>query len=643
MKRYLFLILAWAISVTLHAQSIVWISACSDQTFCLNPGQCVDGMVTLTEKAVTSCGNPTMNYLYRIDLFNNGGIEIQMAEDTFSANLPAGIHKITWRASDFCGNISSCTYLINVRDCTPPYLLCLNGLTQSVDPPDCTIAFDIDLFILQLSDNCTPTNNIQMGMRRAGDTSEVFPTAHSLEFDKCDVGFNPLEILVKDGNGLVNSCNTYVIVQQNTGCYCDPDGDLEYKGCARTANNTQLQTIRLVANLVSTGGVSPPVSKNKLQAFSDSCYAFSFDQLPWGGSYLTTVRAERTDNAVTGVTTFDLVTMNKHILNIEPMTSMYQLLAADVNNSKTITTFDIAETRKVILGISDTFTQVPAWRMIRPLADPGLLNQFNTTVDTYQLVINNLQQDLTTSGFNFVGIKMGDANLSASFTGDPDDRSPEGPAFGVYFEEQVIGDEMLLGIHLTQNISLFGWQLALQLAPQVTSILDLTGVDPENWSYDSKNGILRILDYYAVAKTLKKGDALFVLRLKQPIGASQTVLAPEILQPEVYDAEGLHRNLFVEEKTNLPSDAGALHFYPARPNPFHTQTTVSVWLPEPEPVVFEVYDVHGKLLWRENRQTGVEGLQNFDIESINLKGSGVYVYRLLVGNHRPLSGKVVHW
>lgn len=643
MKRYLFLILTWAMCVTLHGQSINWITACSNQTFCLNPNQCTEGMVTLTEKAVTSCGNPTMNYLYRIDLFNNGGIEIQMAEDTFSANLPAGIHKITWRASDFCGNISSCTYLITVRDCQPPNMLCLNGLTQSVDPPDCTVAFDVDLFILQLSDNCTPTNNIQVGMRRTGDTSEVFPTAQSLEFGKCDVGFNPLQILVKDGNGLVNSCNTYVIVQQNTGCYCDPDGDLELKGCARSASNTALQTIRLVAKLESTGGVTTPVIKNKIQAFSDSCYAFSFAQLPWGGSYKTTVRAERTDNALNGVSTFDLVTINKHILDIEPMTSMYQLLAADVNKSKTVTTFDIAETRKVILGISDTFSQVPAWRMIRPLADPSLLNQFNTTVDTYQLVINNMQQDLTTSGFNFVGIKMGDANLSAAFTGDPDDRSNEGAPLGVYFEKQVKGDETMLGVHFAQNVSLDGWQLALKLDPQATRILDQTGVEPENWSYDAENGILRVLDYYAVAKKFEKGDALFVLRLKQSLSAAKIVLAPEKLQPEAYDAGGLRRNLFLESGEALSTDAEGVLFYPARPNPFHAQTSVSLWLPEPEQVVFEVYDVRGQLLWRETRQAGDEGLHSFDIDSVILKGSGVYVYRLMVGESRLFSGKVVHW
>ena len=643
MKRYLFLILAWAMCLSLHAQSIVWISACTNVNVCLNPNQCTDGMVTLTEKAFTNCHNPTLTYLYRIDLYNNGGIEIQMTNDTFVGNLPVGTHKITWRANDFCGNVNSCTYLITVRDCQPPNLLCLNGLTQTLAAPDCLINFDVDFFILQLSDNCTPANNIQLGMRRTDDTTGGFPTATTLEFGKCDVGFNPIQILVKDGNGLINSCNSYVLVQQGTGCNCNNDADLELTGCARSASNTALQTIRLKAALVSTGGVATPVVKNRLQAFSDSCYALSFTDLPLGGSYLTTVRSERIDNAVNGVTTFDLVTMSKHILNLDPMTSMYQLLATDVNNSKSVTTFDIAETRKVILGVSDTFSQSPSWRMIRPLANPSMLNQFNTVVDTYQLVINNLQQNLSTSGFNFVGIKMGDANLSASFTGDAEDRTNEGEPIGVYFEERIEDGETTLNVHLAQNATLYGWQIALQLGKQAAGLTELWGVHPENWSYDVSTGILRVLDFDAVAKNHDEGDVLFSFKMNNVLSAKLPTMVPEMIQPEAYDSDSRTRALFVKDRSNNTSASGNILFSPARPNPFHDQTSVSVWLPEAATVCFELFDIHGKLLWIETRSPDVEGLQTYDVFGANLPGSGVYVYRLRIGEQQIFSGKIIHW
>ncbi len=52
-----------------------------------------------------------------------------------------------------------------------------------------------------------------------------------------------------------------------------------------------------------------------------------------------------------GVTSYDLVQISKHILSIEPFENPFQIIAADVNNSGSITTFDIVELRKLILGI----------------------------------------------------------------------------------------------------------------------------------------------------------------------------------------------------------------------------------------------------------------------------------------------------
>jgi hypothetical protein len=51
-----------------------------------------------------------------------------------------------------------------------------------------------------------------------------------------------------------------------------------------------------------------------------------------------------------GVSTLDLVDMQKHLL-IKPLSSPYKMIAADANNSKSITAIDLIEMRKLILGI----------------------------------------------------------------------------------------------------------------------------------------------------------------------------------------------------------------------------------------------------------------------------------------------------
>ena len=77
-----------------------------------------------------------------------------------------------------------------------------------------------------------------------------------------------------------------------------------------------------------------------------------------------TVNAERNDAHKNGVSTLDLVKIQKHLLGIELMNSPYDLIAADANNSQNVSAIDLVELRKLILGI---YTELPAnksWRFV---------------------------------------------------------------------------------------------------------------------------------------------------------------------------------------------------------------------------------------------------------------------------------------
>ena len=70
-----------------------------------------------------------------------------------------------------------------------------------------------------------------------------------------------------------------------------------------------------------------------------------------------------------GVSTLDLVRIQKHLLGIEALSSPYDLIAADANNSESVSAIDLVELRKLILGI---YTELPAnqsWRFV----DKGFL------------------------------------------------------------------------------------------------------------------------------------------------------------------------------------------------------------------------------------------------------------------------------
>jgi hypothetical protein len=82
------------------------------------------------------------------------------------------------------------------------------------------------------------------------------------------------------------------------------------------------------------------------------------------GKYLNlkfALTPDGTKKVVNGVSVLDLVKINWHILGIELLPTLQQRWAADVNGSGSITTADLVEIRKLILGFQTQFTNKPNW------------------------------------------------------------------------------------------------------------------------------------------------------------------------------------------------------------------------------------------------------------------------------------------
>jgi lysyl endopeptidase len=72
---------------------------------------------------------------------------------------------------------------------------------------------------------------------------------------------------------------------------------------------------------------------------------------------------QKTSVAGEFLSTADLVLISKHILATQTMTNDWQLKAADANNNGSISTADIVEFRKVILGLKTSFDKSPTWKI----------------------------------------------------------------------------------------------------------------------------------------------------------------------------------------------------------------------------------------------------------------------------------------
>jgi hypothetical protein len=78
-------------------------------------------------------------------------------------------------------------------------------------------------------------------------------------------------------------------------------------------------------------------------------HEFEFTEMDWTNS----------------LSTFDVVAIAKHVLNIPPLLNGYKQLAADINKNGTVTTADVTELRKLILGIYKKFPAYKQpWRFI---------------------------------------------------------------------------------------------------------------------------------------------------------------------------------------------------------------------------------------------------------------------------------------
>ena len=126
-----------------------------------------------------------------------------------------------------------------------------------------------------------------------------------------------------------------------------------------------------------------------------------------GGSDVT-ITPNHEANPLNHVSSFDIVLISKHILGIQPLDSPYKLIAADVNNSHSVTALDIIEMRRLILGISTEFANMPSWRFVDAayeFPDPS-----NPWAEDFPEVIsiNNISADELDA--HFVAIKMGDVS-----------------------------------------------------------------------------------------------------------------------------------------------------------------------------------------------------------------------------------------
>jgi len=138
---------------------------------------------------------------------------------------------------------------------------------------------------------------------------------------------------------------------------------------------------------------------------NDGNYAFSVPS----GSYSISVLSNADHQ--NGVTTLDLVLIERHRLGLALLDSPYKLLAADVDQSGVIDDIDLNQISEIIYAALQAFPNNNSWRFYDATYQfPDPSNPWLEAVP--ELVsINGATED---QEVNFIGVKIGDVNLSSN-------------------------------------------------------------------------------------------------------------------------------------------------------------------------------------------------------------------------------------
>ena len=174
--------------------------------------------------------------------------------------------------------------------------------------------------------------------------------------------------------------------------------------CICTSQNTSAQVSNISGNINNNSTTNVPLGDGSIilknLSTLDSVVLpltneFTFENVPNGDNYELYILRTPTDDDLNGVSTLDIVLIQRHILGIEAFVDNNKLLAADVNNDDKITVFDTVILRKLILGITQTL-------------DINYKIRDKNNITEQKIVINNLAQDMTNQ--DFVIVKVGDIN-----------------------------------------------------------------------------------------------------------------------------------------------------------------------------------------------------------------------------------------
>lgn len=592
-------------------------------TVVIKSAKCSSGNVTLSASAVDCTPAADLRWSYIITQGNQ--VIAEGDTNVVIDEFDLGTYNIHFEVEDKCGNISEGSYNFRVETTKAPNVVCKQGLAAPLILMDADNNGTGDTPLVVLSPSFFDNKSDHAcGYDIRLSFSQVLSDT-VVRFDCGDVGRQDIQLWVTDENGNTSYCSTYIDIQANGLCN-NVSGQLaSISGRIATEHDDEIEDV--IVDLKNSELTGVHTNQSGL---------FVYPSMPVGREY--SVLPSKDGDDMNGISTLDLVMIQRHILGIETIKTPFSLIAADINKSNSISSADMVEVRKLILGLIPGFTNNTSWRFIDAAYTFPEPNNPWATPFPERYEINGLNQNMD---INFIGVKIGDINGNVKANGVKDEFiSPRSNVQLILEDREVFsGDKIVIPVYLEEMSLYLGMQAALQ-TNGVTITACKNGGQLLKADEVYLNDDLAILSLTAPEGLKIESDkALFYIEVEANRSGrlSDMLYFSENLNPEVY-----HDALFTTPMTLSwkAKKTGNMLVQHVSPNPWKTNTRILVELTEAQDVLFKIFDVNGRLIVNQTKQLS-KGQNTIEIQSNDVNGPGVYMYELK-GGTELFHGKMIH-
>ncbi len=534
------------------------------------------------------------------DYNNNGTLNIR-------DEYPVGITEIVFTAFQACNNsFDTLVFTIEVLDTLDVSFNCVKTFPPINDDLE---AIDVSFAHYTVIGNCDGALEITSSF----SPLDIFDTIRVYNCSQVFLDL-PTTIYFWVEGVVFDSCTTLITpVDPDDLC---PNNLVNLVGSVKTEAQENVPGVKVA--LMGSNMPANISNQNGLYSFPDMLPGGEYDVVP-----------KKNINPTEGVSTLDLVYIQRHILRTEVLNSPYKIIAADINKDDKVTAADIVQLRKLILGIYNQFPSNESWRMVdKGFVFPDPKDPFLTPF-TEQYHIDNLNR---TMAVNWIGVKIGDVNASykAQFADNDVTSRTNGFALNVEDVYTVNGDN-IIPVTASQAEFLTGFQIAIKVDNASDVVLRDGVLGIEDYHYNFVNGYVVISWSDQNGISVQQGDKLFDLVLRA--NTASTVarhLSKDIavINAEYYNNSLETRSLGLQFIRNTSE---VFEVYGNTPNPWNNETSINFNIPQSGEVTLHVRDITGRMVHTSTNHF-VKGHQSIKLQNEQLGVSGILIYDLIFDN-----------